>query len=110
MIKFICIIIIFNTLACATVKNTEARMQARVGTSIDNVINQYGPPTSSFKRPDGNMMYSWESGGTTTGRVLNGFGGPQVQYTSKWCKVSYTVDGSGIITNWNLAGNNCASR
>jgi hypothetical protein len=106
---FICIIIVLSCSGCATIKNTEAKLQSRVGMNVNNLISEIGPPTSSFKRPDGNTVYTWDWGNTMTGTVVQGFAGPQIEYNNKSCKISYTTNSSDIITNWNWQGNACAT-
>lgn len=97
-------------LGCATTGKLEKRMQERVGQNVNSVINEIGPPTQSFKKPDGDTVYTWHNTSGDTSRLINSWGQTQVLTESNYCDVSYTAGPDGIIKGWFHRGNRCIAR
>ena len=92
---------------CATTGKLEERMKARLGQNINQVVTEIGPPHTTFKRPDGATVYTWNNAAGS--KASDGaFGG--VVITDYGCRVSYTAGDNGVITNYAANGNYCKSR
>lgn len=109
----------------ATEQAFEKRLNLWIGKDVNALVQKLGPPNSTFKMPNGNVMYTYARSNTvqlqgytlpsqTTGTVVGNavYGttvpGPTIGgglYTAS-CKVDYTVEGTTIV-NWRHEGNAC---
>jgi hypothetical protein len=78
-----------------------ARMDSWLGTDVNGAIQQFGPPTQTFRMPNGQTMYSWTWRGGTL--VMPTQYGAVVATPS--CQVTFTADSGGQITSWQSQGN-----
>lgn len=93
---------------CATSANLERKMQERVGQKIDTVIDELGPPTSTFVAPSGYTHYTWAKTGHTTGTVQGtGYGTARVNLKQKYCNLTYKANGNNTVVATSFEGNNC---
>lgn len=107
MKHFIVILALVMT-GCATTGKLESRMQARVGQNVNNIIDEIGPPTSSFKKPNGDTVYTWVNTGASRATAATDFGfNPHVQVQAYSCNVSYTAGADGVVKYWQYRGNAC---
>jgi hypothetical protein len=74
-----------------------------VGSDINELIQQWGPPVSISDLPNGKKMYSWYYGG---GVPVDPIGGDATART-KVCKTTFTVDTSGKVEKWRYEGDRC---
>jgi len=122
--KFTLIILLsLLTNACATTANYEKILESWVGSNVNDLVNSWGYPTSTFKAPNGNTVYSYSSSGsytmptnsTTTynayGNTLYGntttTGGQTLNFS---CQTYFEVNDGNVITTWKWKGNNCTAR
>jgi len=98
MNKFkICLILTMLLMGCATTEKYEAKLNVWVGRNINDLTNAWGYPQSSFKAPDGNMVYVY-------GRQIN-----VSNYGSFVCTAYFEVDNKNIVVKWRHEGNDCNS-
>ena len=98
IILFSCFVLI----GCATRAKYVAKLNTWLGKDISEFIYKAGPPTSEYKMPDGNIMYTWHK---TTGTST-------IQYstiTSYYCNTIITASPIGKIISWRYEGNACRS-
>jgi hypothetical protein len=82
-------------------------MESWVGHSKAEIINSWGPPTSTYNMGDGNLILTWENTWQTGGgsTYYDYFGRQQYnapQYSK--CKKSIYINSSGIIYSWRYEG------
>lgn len=99
---------------CATQAKYDRRLEAWRGQSIDDLFYMWGYPASSFTMPNGNTMYVYTSGSTTTIPVQNWPNGQvnplSSQQVNHWCKTYFEVDKDKRIIHCSYEGNACISR
>lgn len=115
------------------------KMDSKVGTDINDVIMSLGAPTSSFKMPNGNSIYTWkkEASGTTpmytlpvytapTRTTYNAIGNSIYATTSPgystggqiiggdsyhyYCKLDFIAGPNNKVQSYRYEGNYCASK
>lgn len=84
-----------------------------VGADINELIGKWGPPSSEYRMPNRNVIYTWQRKRSYTEPVqvypdgLGGYstdGGYQMTFV---CNTHITADPNGIIFDWKWDGNNC---
>ena len=124
--------------ACATQRGFEQLLHSWRGQDINNLIVKWGPPNSTFKMPNGNVIYTYERSRVSSTPVyqtpiyttpshttVNVIGntayatttpgqtyGGQIyggQTYQQSCRVDFTVDGSSIVS-YRYEGNACRAR
>jgi len=110
----ILITLILSVAGCATQAKYDRRLEAWRGQNSDELFSIWGYPASSFVLPNGNTMYVYTNGSTTTIPVqiwpnnqVNPLSGQQVNH---WCKTYFEVDKDKRIIQCSYEGNACISR
>jgi hypothetical protein len=105
-------LITFLLAACATSGKFKQQMDGWVGGDINQAIMQFGPPSTTYKLPNGALMYSWLRVGKT--RVVSNYNAyvnlTTTQARTDWCQISFTADTIGHIQAWQANGPSCKSR
>ena len=92
------VILLSSVLAsCASVGHFESVLQQHIGSSENDLVSAYGPPSSVYRLDDGSKMLTY---GSETDKILY----------RKWCIVTWTLDSSGTVTNWRHEGKTCKSK
>ncbi len=132
--KKIAFIITLVVAGCATERAFVDSMNAHVGSSVESIVSQLGPPDSEYKLPGGGKVMTYtharniQTGGytqyvpdqtTTTGMIgntpytaqSNGLRAVQtpVYNIELSCTVNFTIDSEGIMRRWASRGNNCVN-
>lgn len=105
------VIVSFVVTSCATTEGYKKIVQSWVGSNVNQLINQWGPPTGEYKMPNGHIVYTWIREGqrqvnTGYNRYTNQI---QTSTSSLHCETSFTADASGKIYTWQFKGNNCVA-
>lgn len=93
--KIICVVFLgFLLGACTTVstKGYGQRLDTWIGSTEDNLISQWGVPTSSYE--------------TAEHKYLKYYRGVWTQWGEFYCDVTMIFT-DGVITSWSFKGNNC---
>lgn len=108
--------------ACATTANYEAEVQRWVGSPVDELVLEWGPPDNQFTLADGRSVieyrYEATSGGgsyTDTETQIDLSTGQLVQTpVSKtrpvrrhWCRTRFVVSADRVVTSYSFQGNAC---
>ncbi len=97
--------------SCATTSKYTAKLNTWIGHDVNELITSWGPPSNEYTMPNGNKMYTWlHVGGTLVVSNYNYF--LRMTLTNAvtyWCKTTFNVDESGIITGGRWEGNSCRS-
>jgi hypothetical protein len=88
---------------CATQGKLEEKLQDNVGENINDIIDEAGPPTNVFHKPNGEIVYTWHYNGDT---IASG-SSSQAVVTTTYCNISYVTKPDGTIRNWAHQGNIC---
>lgn len=100
--------------SCTTTIKMEEKLQARIGQNINEVIQQMGPPTRTFKMPNGSTMYTWHNEGVMTTsaktKAWSLTGEKELITNTSYCDITYTANQKDEITSWNHAGDSCRSK
>ena len=120
------IVVILSALfisACTTVANYQKVLNSWVGHNVDELVGSWGYPANTFKAPNGNTVYAYNSSGsytmpTNTASTYNIYGNSVYgsstttggQTLNYWCQTFFEVNEKNIITTWSWKGNNCKSR
>jgi hypothetical protein len=65
-----------------------------IGKNVDNLVIQWGPPTSTFKMNSGQSSYVWQLSSVTDIQMNHGSGSA----STDGCKVSVIASPTGIVT------------
>jgi hypothetical protein len=90
------------TVACAHNPSVDASKRW-VGSNINELIQQWGPPASTSNIGGGKKLYSWYYG---EGVPVEPTPGAAIART-KDCKTAFTVDSSGKVEKWRYEGSGC---
>lgn len=90
-------------LACASTQRHEEALNTWIGTDVNELIQAWGPPASTFEMPDGRKMYSWYYDG---GVVAVPIGSIAVA-RRRDCQTTFTVSTTGRVELWRYVGNAC---
>ena len=91
---------------CATTGKYETVLQSWVGNDVNHLIASWGPPTSEYRMPNGNVMYTYRRDAGAVAVPV----GNMVYAGRRWCETTFQVDALGVIRSWRWEGNNCAVR
>lgn len=114
---------------CATTENYEKILQTWVGEHVDALVASWGPPDSSFDLASGGKVITYEEtrnvyipgsshsipithvsrnpdGSIVTSTTYLQHHTPDQNY-QKSCKTSFTINGDGVVMEWNWEGNDC---
>lgn len=94
----------FGLTGCATTQAFQERLQAWVGQDVNELFEQKGPPTSSFKMPSGKTMYTYS---TSSAPVYVRQFRNQVVTEQYWCSITFIVSSDQRIEKWQWKGNGC---
>lgn len=109
---------------CATTEKYNAMLDTWLGRNINEVINNWGYPDSTFNAPNGNTVYvySYQSstyvpqtnyttttyspigGSVYSNSTTNSYGGYTI---NEVCRTYFEADEVGTIVNWQWKGNAC---
>lgn len=92
--------------ACASTGKYKKVLDSWVGSDVSNLMQSWGPPSQSYRMPDGRMLYTW----TFNGGVVAAPIGNSVYAAQRWCRTTFTTDAQNKIVNWQFEGNACTSR
>ena len=108
---------------CATTAKYEAALDSWLGHDVNELVDSWGYPVESFKAPNGNTVYVYNSSRsyamptqtTSTynvhGKTVYGHstttGGQTLEF---WCRTFFEVSDSNKIITWRWEGNDCTSR
>ena len=92
-----------------TLTSFEEKLESWKGADVNQLIESWGPPTSTYDMPNGDKIYTWNR---TGGTVASSNYFPQLSLATArantmFCNTSFTVDSSNIVTNWRWEGNSC---
>jgi len=107
---------------CATTAKYEASLNSWMGHDVNELVNSWGYPVNSFKAPNGNTVYVYDSSGSytmpintnTTHNIIGNSiyshstttGGQTLNF---WCRTFFEINESNEIVLWRWEGNNCVS-
>lgn len=93
----------FGLSGCATAAKYQAVLDSYSGSDIDVLITSWGPPTSTYKKPNGQTLYTYvkDNGGV----VVNN--GHYATINNRTCTTTFTVDNANKIIDWRYEGNIC---
>lgn len=91
--------------SCATTGKFENKLKNWIGKSENDLISVQGIPNGTYSLNDGGKLVMYHlNGGSAVYPIGN------MYFTENyWCKVTFTIDGTGTITNWKHEGNKCES-
>ena len=87
----------------------EEKLGSWLGHDVNDLITSWGPPSDTFKMPNGEMIYTWLwVGGQVMRTHYNEYTNQLISTSSKrWCKTSFTANQSNRIERWRWEGNAC---
>lgn len=83
-------------------KKLSVALNGWIGGDINDLIIKWSAPSSEYKMPNGNIIYTWQDTG-----VLPAPDGGEIMIS---CKISIYTDLRGRIFNWQWGGNSCLFR
>jgi hypothetical protein len=95
--------LVFLLSSCATTGDYEKVLNSWIGSDISRLIESWGPPTDTYRMPDGRTLYTWFFDG---GAVAMPFGN-MAYAVSRSCKTTFTVGTNGVVQTWRYEGNAC---
>lgn len=109
LIRSITVVAALLSAGCATNQKYSEILDSWDGENVNDLISSWGPPSNEYRKPDGDLMYTWLSvGGTQVtanyNHYLNMVTANSVTY---WCKSTFTVGQDQIIKTWRWEGNAC---
>jgi hypothetical protein len=98
--------------ACATTGKFKQQMNSWVGNDINNALAQFGPPSSTYKTPNGNTMYTWSFEGGTRAQAtyVPAANTTVANMVTHSCRITFLAEPTGRIAAWRANGNMCRSR
>ncbi|KOO13326.1 hypothetical protein AKJ18_19140 [Vibrio xuii] len=125
--KKIVLIILCVLQGCATTEKYNAILDTWMGHNINELVQSWGYPDSTFEAPNGNKVYVYgyqastyvpqTNYTTTTYNVIgnnlysnsttNSYGGYSVNHN---CTTYFETDVDGTIVNWQWKGNACKAK
>lgn len=86
---------------CVTQAEVSEAIASWEGSHINEVVNSWGPPTSTFAAPGGGTWYTWKE----STWYVNEYGGGQLQ---AWR--SLLANETGIVVKWRWQGQSAITR
>lgn len=107
MRKAITLASIMLFLGCSGQKKFEATLDSWVGADVNRLIQSWGPPTRSYKMPNGHTVYTWawDSHGAMAVPLYGG--GVIAQSLDYSCIKDFEADENDRIVSWHYSGNRC---
>ena len=98
--------------SCATTGKYQRVLQSWMGADVNRPMQVWGPPSSEYRMPNGDTMYTWLwVGGTLVTASYNQYWNMVTAGSvTYWCKTTFTAGSTGILYNWRWEGNACKSR
>jgi hypothetical protein len=81
----------------------EKTLDTWMGHDVNELINAWGPPSSTFDMPDGHKMYTWAFDGGAQAFSI----GNNAYAVKRGCVTTFTVGASGKVETWRYEGNAC---
>jgi hypothetical protein len=96
----------------ATTEKYEAALRTWFGASESQLLSKWGPPSHTYPLPDGGKMLTWmDSSGAQSSTTYNPFTRSfETDNYSYWCKTTFTISPSGVITKARYEGNKCRAK
>jgi hypothetical protein len=108
---------------CATTANYEATLKTWIGSTEDQLVSSWGPPTSTYETGNSKYLtYTRSSQGYIPGQApsyqttyygntayTTPVGGSEGFAYTAICKTTFTIQNDRIV-NWRWEGNSCRSR
>lgn len=112
MKNLLCAIALGALVGCATSAKYDQKLQQYVGLSETEMVQRFGPPTSTYPMPDGGkvMTYSENMGAqsnTTYNSMTNSL---DTSSGANACTTHFILNKEGIITSTRWTGNSCRAR
>jgi hypothetical protein len=110
--KFALLLALTFITACATTEKLELKLKSRMGTNVNDLISEIGPPHDTFTKPNGDVMYTWKNRGPATASAVpqNIFSPSHVVFNQNYCDITYTTSKEGLIIDYSFRGNHCKMR
>lgn len=89
--------------SCATTAGYRDVVESWRGSNIRELIQSWGPPSSSFRMPNGGMAHTWSG---SYGTVFVPVGG-NVIGANRTCETTFFVADDGYIYDYRFQGNAC---
>lgn len=131
----LCFLVIIFLVSCATSAKYGKLLDTWKGNNINNLISNWGAPSSTYKMSNGNTIYTYMRsrsgtipiynapqttthqgtvygrGGVTSysGTSTSSYGTTSYMPVTWTCKTEFTVDERDTIINWRFQGNDCRS-
>jgi hypothetical protein len=103
MKKLILAVLCITSCGCATEGKLREVLNARVGTSIDDVVLAAGPPANVFQLNSGDKLYTWHHSNGQFAQAYTSFGVTRAIASERFCDIRYTVNSSGTITAYSYS-------
>lgn len=99
------LISMLSQMGCATGAGYQRILDSWVGKSADHLIDKWGPPQATFKKPNGSMVYTYQNDGGTVYNY-NQYSNQVMSY-NKSCRTTFTISTDNVITDYDFYGNTC---
>jgi len=112
MSSAICLMLLLVVFGCATTSAYEKKIATWVGEDVNRLVQVWGPPSSTYVLPNGEgTMYTWMFNGGTVATGNYNYYLDTTTYSAQtyWCKTTFTVNKSNVVTSWRWEGNACRS-
>lgn len=103
IISHIFILLTFFLCACTTTGGYEKKLSSWVGKDVNSLIQSWGPPASTYKMPNGDIMYTFFFNGGTVVMPI----GNLAYAVNRTCKTIFIARDNGVIKSWRWEGNAC---
>ncbi len=99
-------LVFLSLIGCATEGKFRDQMKSWEGSDVNKLIEQWGPPTNTFKMPNGNTVYTYHLSNGSQASCAYGI----CNAAEVFCEANFTTDSSNKIVNWRYQGNNCRAK
>jgi hypothetical protein len=100
-------VVLLCTFLCSCVANRakqySATLASWVGSDISEVIVTWGPPTTTYRMPDGRIAYTWERYGGAVAMPV----GNAVYAVGRSCTTTLIAGANNTVERWQFRGNAC---
>lgn len=95
----------------ADAENYARIVRSWVNSDVNRLIQAWGPPSSQYTMPNGDVMYTWlRVGGTlVTASYDQYIDAIRARSVTYWCKTTFTTDATHVIRRALSEGNACRS-
>ncbi len=100
-------VLLFN--ACASSGRFTQTMNSWLGEDINSAIMRFGPPSNTYRLPNGTTMYTWLwVGNTVVNQNYNQYlNMVTTNARTRWCQLSFTASAKNLVEGWTANGNMC---